>query len=145
METAAAGWYVRRKIERVIDEDDFGDIDETLMKLLVGTKIDENMPNSINVMTFLDYVEREIPGIRRQYDELSEFAHPNWAGTLLLFGRNDKEQIVTDFGSGLRSEASIQAGAINLEVALMIFAHTYERIGEAMPPFTKMAEARLAQ
>lgn len=144
VETAAAQWYLRTKIDKAIVENNLGNIDKLLMQLLAGSRVDPKMPESVNVLTFVDYVEREILGFRKQYDEMSKYAHPNWSGTLLLFSEPDTKNIWTNFGPNLRSEASKQVGTINLEVSLVLFEHTYTKISEAMPDFIKISEGALA-
>jgi hypothetical protein len=85
IEASAAAWYLRKKVAGSVESAMVGDIDEYLMKLLMGSKNEPAVPDPINVMTFVDHVDKDIVGFRTQYDNLSEFAHPNWAGTSLLF------------------------------------------------------------
>jgi hypothetical protein len=56
------------KLEATIKSEALGDIDDYLMKLLMGSKTDPNLPQPLNVLKFIDYVEKKIEGFRHQYD-----------------------------------------------------------------------------
>src|SRR5437763_472139 len=96
-----------------------GDIDDFLMKLSLGSRADNGiMPQAISVLTFVDRVEKDCEGFRQQYDRLSEFAHPNRAGTALLYSKPDPPSLWTDFGSNIRGiDGPKQVGVVNLSVA----------------------------
>lgn len=139
LETTAGLWYLKTKLDHAVTIQSQGDIDEYLMKLIMGTKTVQEMPQAINVLTFVDRINKDIEGFRGQYDHLSEFAHPNWAGTSLLYSKPDHKNLWTDFGKNIRGlNNTKQAGAINLSVALMIFEETYKGIAVLMPAFIKL-------
>jgi cation transport protein ChaC len=143
VETSAALWYLWGKLDSAVVAKSVGDIDDYLMKLIMGSKTNPDLPQPINVLTFVDRTNKDIDGFRQQYDELSEFAHPNWAGTVLLYSKSDKQNLWTDFGSAIRGGPSTKrAGAMNLKVALMIFERNYVFIGNLMPLFVSICENR---
>jgi cation transport protein ChaC len=143
VETTAGLWYLRAKLDDAVTNQSKGDIDDYLMKLLMGSKTVPELPQAINVLTFVDRVNKDIEGFREQYDNLSEFAHPNWAGTSLLYSKSDPKNLWTDFGKNIRGlDSTKQAGALNLSVALMIFEKTYSTIGELVPPFIELCKKR---
>jgi hypothetical protein len=114
------------------------------MKLLVGSKNEKDFPTAINVLTFVDEMNKSIAGFREQYDKLSEFAHPNWAGTTGLYSMPNKEEFCTDFGSGLNHCAAVQIiGAITLNLCLMAFVDAYNSIADMMPEFVRICESEL--
>lgn len=77
METCAALWYLSEILEREVGTQAIGETDQYFMKLLMGTKIDADvLPKAENVMNFVDHVDKKIAGFRKQYERLSEFAHP---------------------------------------------------------------------
>ena len=119
VETSAALWYLRTKLETAIQSRTADTIDEDLMRLLMGSKADTDiLPSAINVLNFVDRVEKDIPGFRHQYDRLSEFAHPNWAGTAFLFSRIDYSTAIAEFGENIRgTESTRRIGLANLSVA----------------------------
>lgn len=142
VETAAALWYLETKINDALTRKSKADIDDFLMKLLMGSKTDPGLPPAINVLTFVDRVDRDIEGFREQYERLSEFAHPNWAGTSLLYSKSDAKTGRTAFAKNIRSLTSTQRVAMaNLNVALMIFERSYEKVGNLMPVFIELCSA----
>jgi cation transport protein ChaC len=143
VETSAALWYLWTKLDGAVQSRTVGDIDDFLMKLIMGSKTNPDLPQPINVLTFVDRANKDIDGFRQQYDNLSEFAHPNWAGTSLLYSKSDSKNLWTDFGANIRGlESTKQTGAINLSVALMIFERNYNLVADLMPPFLKLFEGR---
>jgi hypothetical protein len=94
----------------------------------------------------VDRVEKDVAGFRHQYDVLSEFAHPNWAGTGLLYSKPDPANYWTDFGTNLRESANPKSvGVTNLSVALMFFERSYNRLADLMPSFIAICEKQLSQ
>jgi hypothetical protein len=146
VETAAAVWYLRGKLEAVNDSGSLGNVDEDLMSLLMGSRNNPELPKATNVLTFVDRVDKEVEGFRKQYDGLSEFAHPNWAGTTLLYSKPDPQIMGANLGANVRSsEATKQIAVVNLSVALMIFERSYNRISEVLPDFVSLCERRATQ
>ena len=112
VETSAALWYLYSKVDTAVASDEVGDIDDYLMKLLSGMATtpapDPNstpeveLPRPVKVNTFLKEAEKNIEGYSHQYGILSEYAHPNYAGTALLYAKHDMENRRTDFGQNMR-------------------------------------------
>lgn len=143
VETAAALWYLCAKIEAAAQSGVVADIGDYMMRLMMGSKTDLTVREAINALTFVDRVDKDISGFRHQYDSLSEFAHPNWAGTALLYSKPDPSNLRTDLGATLRSENSKEIGVANLSVALMFFERSYNRIDDLMPGFITLCESQL--
>lgn len=144
VETCAALWYLRNKVSAVVQAGSLGDIDTYLMRLIAGTRIDQEMPQAINVLNFVDSVEKDLEGFRQQYDILSEIAHPNWSGTAGLYSKIDQENFRVDYGSNPRERvAPKHIGVINLSVALGLFEHTYNDFEKDYPAFVRLCEAAL--
>lgn len=142
VETSAALWYLHAKLDATLKVGAVGDIDDFLMKLTMGSRTDPDiMPQAISVLTFVDRVEKDVKGFRQQYDRLCEFAHPNWAGTALLYSKHDQAKLWTDFGANIRGiEGPKHVGVTNFSVALMFFERSYNRIADIMPAFIKLCE-----
>lgn len=144
VETSAALWYLHAKLDATFTAGTVGDVDDFLMKLAMGSRTDTDiMPQAISVLTFVDRVEKDAEGFRHQYDRLSEFAHPNWAGTALLYSKPDPPNLWTDFGANIRGvDGPKHVGVINLSVALMFFERSYNRIADLMPAFIELCKTR---
>ena len=146
VETSAALWYLRAKLENTVQSKTLGNIRNDLTRLSMGSRVDTDiLPEAINVLNFVDLVGKDIEGFRDQYDRLSEFAHPNWAGTLLLFSKVDETKGIADFGENIRGGDSARAtGAVNLAVSLQMFEVTYNSITDLMPEFVRLCEQQPA-
>jgi hypothetical protein len=149
VETTAALWYLCGKVAAAVQSKVLGDIDEHLMKLGMGIATDPpdaTFPRPVKVSAFLKAVETDLPGFSQQYGMLSEYAHPNWHGTELLYCKHDVEQRTTDFGHDFRKAESTKViGLGNLSVALLLFERSYNRIADLIPTFTVLCEERLKQ
>ncbi len=144
LETTAALWYLCAKVDSALTSGAVGDIDAYLMRLIMGSKTDTDMPQAINVLTFVDQANKDIEGFRHQYDILSEFAHTNWSGTTGLYSKVDLKRFWTDFGSDVRNnEGPRRIGVINLSVALGMFERSYNRLADIMPAFISLCESQL--
>jgi hypothetical protein len=144
VETTAALWYLHAKLEGTVNAGAVGDIDDFLMKLSMGSRTDTDiMPQAISVLTFVDRVEKDVEGFRHQYDLLSEFAHPNWAGTALLYSKPDPSNLWTDFGANIRGiDTPKHVGVINLSLALIFFERSYNSVADIMPAFIELCKGR---
>jgi hypothetical protein len=77
-----------------------------LEKMMIGWKDDPDFPKSVNVLTMITHMDRQFPGVRARYDELSETAHPNWNGVFGLYAMIDRAAYTAQFGRGLRKTTS---------------------------------------
>ena len=143
-ETSAALWYLSAKLDAALQAGTVGDIDDYLTLLMMGSRTNSELPPAISVLTFVDRVEKDVDGFRHQYEMLSEFSHPNWAGTALLYSRPDPPNLRTDFGANIRGgDRTKHAGVLNLSVALMFFERSYNHVADVMPAFITLSASRL--
>ena len=141
VETCSGVWYLSTRMRRAVEEKSLGNVDDRLMRLLCGSKLDAEMPDPVHVNDFIDSVEKQVPGSSSQYDRLSEFAHPNWAGTLLSYSQSDLDERCTYFGPYIRQAENIKVqGVVGLSVALLMFRKVFDDVGELMPGFTAVCE-----
>lgn len=99
------------------------------------------MPRPLKVGKMLEQTEKDIEGFSHQYGVLSEYAHPNWAGTVLLYSDTNKQTAITDFGQYIRKADNAKAiGVVNLSVALKMFQARYNRISDILPAFINVCE-----
>ena len=131
-------------MQKAVHERDVTGLDDKSMELLLGSRNEVTALPAINVITFVDRVDKKVPGFRKSYDGLCEYAHPNWAGTARLFLKNDEERILTEVGRGLRDHASvIHFGLSCLIGSLIAFEHVYNEITDLMPELIKLCEESL--
>jgi hypothetical protein len=144
LETSAALWYLGAKLDGVIQAETLGDIDDKVMRLMFGSRVYPELGDAINVLTFIDKMDKEVPGLRRSYDRLSEYAHPNWAGAGLLYSREDPHNLSTEFGTNIRcDESSKEVGVASLMGALLAFEVCYNRLADILRVFIELCEKGL--
>ncbi len=85
LECSAAYHYLDGKLAEVVNSDSVESLNSTIMKLLMGSRWQDWNHQSINVLTMIGGAEKDMPGIRQNYDSLSEMCHPNYSGTAMLF------------------------------------------------------------
>ena len=151
VETSAALWFLCAKVDASVDSAEIGDLDDYVMKLTMGIATDPPTdastgapvtPRPVRIGKFLDRVEKDISGFKLQYGYLSEYAHPNWAATVYLYSKFDKENGAADFGQNIRTpDGTKHICATNLSVALRMFERSYNRIADLMPVLTELCES----
>jgi hypothetical protein len=141
-ESAAMTWYLVKVLEERAGYTP-DQLNDKLMQLLVGMKRKkdkatepdaDDLPEAINVATFVKHVNRELPGFDEAYNLLSEFAHPNWLGVVGLYSKHDEENCRTEFGRGLHAQRGSRL-AHTLALGLAAFEIGYNKITYAMPAF----------
>ena len=143
-ETLAVLFFVNRKVKKTIEDKDVQHLDEVLMKVLMGSKNNPDMPDPVNILTMIDRVDKEIPKFRAVYDNLSELSHPNWAGTLGVYTKINKERVWTDLGRNIRLGQSTKAQiVITLYAGLELIVHIYNEFADFLPDLVKICEDKL--
>jgi hypothetical protein len=144
VETGAGLWYLHTKIKKAISDGDLGDLGEKLEKLTVGYKEKTalaDFPEAINVMTFVEHLNKKIDNFARAYATLCEYSHPNHQGAAGLFSRPDPDTGMVDFGPNIRRSDSHEAICLsNLSAAVMMFDYAYEAIANSMPQLVALCE-----
>jgi len=148
VETAAALWFLHGKVDAAVKSRSVGDIDTYLMKLNFGTTTfgvdsqdDQSLPRPVKVSKFLESVEADIEGYSHSYGTLSDFAHPNWAGTTLTYSKIDRMTGTAVFGKNLRSGKTAKTpGLSSLMGALEVFEFRYNGIRDLLPAFVRLCE-----
>lgn len=153
IEAAALLFFVYKRLEKVVKTKELKDIDNFLNRMSVGGR-SEDTPKApdgstlepSNILNAIDKLDKEFnTNIRREYDFLSEFTHPNCLGVLLSYGILNKHKNIYEFSySALYENEKLNEPvgyALNaLALALEVFKCYYERMGEIFPDFTKICE-----
>lgn len=113
-----------------------------LMRLLGASKKWLEAPKPVHVLDCLRKMDKKIPGVLSSYDNLSEVVHPNWAGVVGLYSKNDQPNFITRFGRGLRGVDSSRSMITNAMLgSLGAFEYAYNRIADLMPAFLAELES----
>jgi hypothetical protein len=146
METSAALWTLRGKVEKALQlgSVNIGEFGRYLARLRVGQGKDVAQPDdpkAVHINDFIRAVEKDCKGLQQQYDQLSEFVHPNWSGTTGIYSRFDHGEARVEFGRNIRGEEGTKGrGLTNLSVALLFFEKDYNRFADLMPAFIELCE-----
>jgi hypothetical protein len=141
IETSAALWFMHAKLASTVESRTLGNIDEFLSKLGWGSKADPDPHEAFNVLKFVDCVDKDYKGFRDQYEILSEYAHPNGAGTVSLFSSIDATNCWADFGGKTPDiDRSKWIGVTTLNVAVLSFMLSEKRFADIMPAFVALCD-----
>jgi hypothetical protein len=144
VETVAGLWYLHEKIKKAIADGDLADLGEKLERLNVGYKEPTalvDFPEAVNVMTFVDELNKKIGNFKRAYATLCEYSHPNHQGAAGLFSWPHADTGLVEFGSNIRELDTHEViCALNLSTAVVMFDHAYVAIGKSMPRLVALCE-----
>lgn len=134
LEGAAIVWRLKDLIENRSSISP-GELDAKLMNMLMGSRTDVDFPAQ-NILGMLDRLDKKFPGMRRGYDTLSEFAHPNFNGVARSFSKIIQNELTTEFSQRSKELHDKERLAGNyLCVALMAFIAGYNKISDLMEPW----------
>ncbi|WP_132086429.1 hypothetical protein [Caulobacter sp. BK020] len=132
IENTALLWRLRKMLEgRAIQKPDT--LNDMLMPMLLGFKSEANFPQAVNVLSLIDRLDKEIPGVRRAYDSFSEAAHPNYGGVSGLYTYTNHKEYRTVFGRDVRPSPIANSAAHITAASLALFNHAFNEIEKLMP------------
>ncbi len=140
METAAVLDGLRALVGTYVGGDVEG-LDERLMTGIFGSRTRDDRPSSPNVLGAIDKVARRIPAFRANYDELSEYVHPNDAGTTSAFVRLHRDghsAMFTTLGENPRRRAWTLIESIG--VTLILAIEGYVDLRDRLPGFVELCD-----
>jgi hypothetical protein len=144
VETVAVLFCLNQALEQFLDSPDLAKINSFLMSSLVGARWDDHPVQSISVLTLIDKVTKTIPAFRASYDNLSEYAHPNWSGLLGSYGRIDKEN--HELHLGVRDNATGLSSAFFVMTATLVtFKYYYNWSAKTLQDFNDHFEQEISQ
>lgn len=144
LETTAALWFATRKIERALEAKRVDQLDDDLMRLLLGPKGSKpcsQTAEAINVLTFFDYVGKDVEELKIVYADLSEYAHPNWTGTASLYSKPELANLRLEFSPTQSTNAApAELARTTLMLSMVAFKHLHKQIDTVMPKLIELAE-----
>lgn len=137
VESVAVIWYLKCLIEAEIERGVADpDIYDKFRQIYLGSRSEEVLPQAINVITMLKRLEKDIPGVWRGYERMSDFCHPNYQGALAIFCRHDRETHIAYFGRGIRNNLyPAKLGLRSLIGVLQLLQYASNKISEMNEPF----------
>lgn len=127
-ETLAILTYLNLLTQQVLEGSlDFHAFGNKTTKLLLGSRNDEELPKSINVMTVLEKCDKRYPGLLELYADLSESAHPSYEGPCSGYSKINHDEYETVFSNRwmeLRGDRHLDSMTLCMET----FHHEYDQV-----------------
>lgn len=131
VETTAVVYWLHKKSRDLIEKQDEKAFDEFLMKGMLGSKDKTTRYESYNVLTAVDHLDNEFPGLRDMYNTLCEFTHPNWSGVMGSYSSVESEKYLLHLGKEHR-QPPLAFGLAPLIGGLSMFQHYYNELAEVL-------------
>jgi hypothetical protein len=142
LETIAATHYVEVNLARYVEKKDF-----KAMSLLVDGQAyatrneewlkDEAGLKAVNVLTAIDKLDGLIPGIRRHYDFLSEWCHPNYLGQRFLFATIDPNKRTVAFSESKNRNKQMLDAILAAAMMIEYFEKLLIKLDEVTPTIAR--------
>lgn len=153
METEALFWGFVSELEEALKSRNIEKIRKFLTGCLLGVKSPQlkllKSPENVdliidptNILTLIDKMNKKIPHYRFHYDSLSEFTHPNAAGTVDAFVSLDHEARIARLGKN-RSKLVPELALPQLNAALTAFLDVYDYSAKLLEQFTPLCDELL--
>lgn len=142
VEAVAVCYALHEHVERFLVDRSANNLDDFLVRSLVGARNNPEMPTATNILKFIDQAEKTLPQFRSVYDNLCEYTHPNWAGMMGSFGAVDRDTLDLKLGPNPRTSA-FAIGVSALSGSLMTFHHYYNESGDLILRLNDHFEARV--
>lgn len=140
VETSAVIYWLYQKSSEFIEKRDEEAFDEFIMKGMLGSKDGTTKYESYNVLTAVDRLDKEFPGLRDMYNTLCEFTHPNWSGVMGAYSRIEKEKYLLHLGKEHR-RPPLALGLGPLIGGLAIFQDYYKALAKILTSINQHYES----
>jgi hypothetical protein len=86
VESAALAW---RLMEVLGDRQKLSPqkLSEILVRMLAGSRLWPDMPEALQILSWIDRLDKAVRGVRKGYDMLNEIGHPNWRGVFGMYAK----------------------------------------------------------
>jgi hypothetical protein len=136
LETTSMLFALDAIVRSALKGGDVSSTDETLMKMLLGGRSELAPERAINILTHIDKMNEKYEGLRWWYDELSEYAHPNYPGLMGSYGVVDEEEFMVYLGANQDTkETSRHFGVAALCSCLEVTIFIYNQMVKPLEAF----------
>jgi len=119
------------------------DFDDLIMKISLGTRYDNNL-RAINIMTNLEKLDKKYNGIKKFYDELCEFVHPNWDGVEGSYSELNEKNRYTDIFKVITTEHPLFKWFESCFLLCMgVYIDYSKNIKKKLPSFSLLCESEI--
>ncbi|WP_431563456.1 hypothetical protein [Sphingopyxis sp.] len=127
-ETLAILIYLNQRMAAVLAGTmEFNDFSITTQRLVLGSKVEGDPEQAVNILTVLGHCDKQYPGMMGLYNDLSESAHPNYQGMSAGYTKIDHEADTVQFYNRWMEKhgARLPDGIM---LCIEIFHHEYNKI-----------------
>ncbi len=127
VETVVCLWDFSEQIIRMTAEQNLIDLRKFVQHKMFASKEFKTGAEElqvVNVLTLVNKFEREIPGIRTYYDDLSEYCHPNYFGLYGMFSTVNLDQLTANISENL----SVNLGSFSKMMKSMTLLSVVPRV-----------------
>ena len=126
VETVAQLFYVKNGVAVALKVEELNKIDRIVEQGTFATRVADLLKESPElkaqrISTWLDKLDRELPGVRRHYNYLSDMVHPNYLGTFQFFASVDSATGTVSFSDSKRRDKNTLE-AITTPLMLIVLA-----------------------
>jgi len=141
METTALLYLTQKKMAQALEADSIAELDEFLVKCMSGSRIDPTKPDSPNVLTVIQHLDKEAGCDRYAdfYNSLCEFAHPNSLGTFYSYTQYNPDDHCLSFGENQGMTTGNDA-AFSTVFALEVIVEFYDRAVRMLPQLSELSK-----
>jgi hypothetical protein len=140
LEASAMLYWLHMKIDETIKLGRVDkELDNLLMRALLGRSDRQVSRAPLNVQTCINHADKKFNGIKQMYDNLSEYAHPNWFGVMSLYGKSPWEKYCLNLGWPEKG-ARAGEGLPLLCGALELFRFYYQAISNDLQKFIEVCD-----
>jgi hypothetical protein len=119
------------------------DFDDLITKIKFGTRYKDEIV-SINILTQIDKLDKQFNGLRKYYDALCEFTHPNWDGVEGSYSELDEVKRCTYIQKIITTDHSlIDFFQTCFLLIISIFSGSAEWLRNNLQVFTELCESEI--
>ena len=97
-------WFINVQLEKLYKTKNLSTFLNKMKRLAFGFSKDEEFPEKLNILDCIDSVDKSADiGFRRNYNILSDYAHPNYSGTIGTYAKTDKNSLKVEIGPKVKS------------------------------------------
>lgn len=155
IETGTLFWDFIQKLKAALASRNIEEIRKFLSGCLLGVKSPklkefkspskpDLITTPVNILTLIDKLDKDVPHFRLNYDSMSEFSHPNAAGTVDAYVFLDHAAGVARLGNN-RSKLVPELALPQLVGTLTVFVIQYNYAAELLEQFIPLCELLLDQ
>lgn len=165
-ENSSVIYYANNKLEKLLNENNFHEIQNLIINLTYATRIAERIEDNVreqlqrikdgvgdysseeeirkvftatNILTIIDEINKTLKYHRSDYDHLCEYSHPNYDGLMGLYG-NFKNTFTIELS---REKGISQTNVINFfsrfDISLDLFLRGYDGMAKKLNEINQLA------